>query len=460
MALKIAIIGGGSAYAPGLIQAFIHKAAVFHGAELALMDIAAEELEIVARLGRRLAEAQRSEHQDHSHAKPKRSHSRARTLSYQPFGRAVSKRATWMNRYPLLHDIIGQETIGPGGFFFAMRTLPVIQSILDDIQSSAPGAILVNYTNPTQIVAEAVAHFSPVPCISICDQTHSDQEKILQAMNMPDARVELESVGLNHATWSTHFTINGEDGIQVMKRHLEAVLKRPDIEARLKRQFQLAVEFGRLPNSYMQYYYYREETLAEAKAAPKTRAQLILDSLPGYYQHFKEQSQAENPRLTHVRGGSVFGDMAVEVISALIRKDGSVHTLNIPNRSALPDFAPDRIVEVPARVGMGSVTPLVQDKFPSEILGLLHMLAEYQWLAAQSIWSGDRKAMEHALAANPLVLSLSTARKMLDQMIPLLNPGCQLIFIIFSILDSQAPPGRMGLGLIQANKTDNLIWFC
>ncbi len=130
----------------------------------------------------------------------------------------------------------------------------------------------------------------------------------------------------------------------------------------------------------------------------------------------------KDPHLTHVRGGSVFGDMAVEVISALIRKDGSIHTLNIPNRSALPDFAPDRVVEVPARVGMGSVTPLVQDKFPADIQGLLHMLAEYQWLAAQSIWSRDRKAMEHALAANPLVLSLTTARKMLDQMIPMLKP--------------------------------------
>ena len=112
----------------------------------------------------------------------------------------------------------------------------------------------------------------------------------------------------------------------------------------------------------------------------------------------------------------------MEVISALIRQEGSIHTLNTPNRSALPDFAPARIVEVPARVGMGSATPLVQDRFPTEILGLLHMLAEYQWLAAQSIWHGDRQAMEHALAANPLVLSLSPAHKMFDQMIPLLRP--------------------------------------
>lgn len=421
MALKIAIIGGGSAYAPGLIQAFIHKEAIFHGAELALMDIAAEELEIVARLGRSLAEAQRSS------LKITATQNQKEAITSADFVLSTFRQGGFEARHldeaiPLQYDIIGQETIGPGGFFFAMRTLPVIRSILEDMQTSAPGAVLVNYTNPTQIVAEAVTHFSRVPCISICDQTRSDQEKILQAMNMPDARVELESVGLNHATWSTHFTINGEDGIQVMKRHLEAVLKRPDIEARVKRQFQLAVEFGRLPNSYMQYYYYREETLAEAKAAPKTRAQLILDSMPGYYQHFKEQSQAENPRLTHVRGGSVFGDMAVEVISALIRQEGSIHTLNIPNRSALPDFAPDRIVEVPARVGMGSATPLVQERFPAEILGLLHMLAEYQWLAAQSIWHGDRQAMVHALAANPLVISLSTAHKMLDQMIPLLKP--------------------------------------
>jgi 6-phospho-beta-glucosidase len=136
--------------------------------------------------------------------------------------------------------------------------------------------------------------------------------------------------------------------------------------------------------------------------------------LPSYYAHFEEQIAADEPRLTHVRGGSLFGDMAVDVLRALVTQDGSIHTLNIPNRSALPNFAPDRVVEVPARLEKVGATPLVQEPLPSEVAGLLHMLAEYQWLAADAIWQDDRDAQVRALAANPLVLSIPLARKLLN----------------------------------------------
>jgi len=169
----------------------------------------------------------------------------------------------------------------------------------------------------------------------------------------------------------------------------------------------------------MQYYYFREETVAEAQSSPKTRAQVILESLPGYYQHFKEQIAADVPHLTHVRGGSLFGDMAVDVLRGLATHDQKIYTLNVPNRSALADLAPDRVVEVPARLERTAATPLAQGRLPSEVTGLLHMLAEYQWLAADAIWNGDRKTLEHALASNPLVLSLSLAKKLVDHMIPL-----------------------------------------
>lgn len=412
MAFKIAIIGGGSAYAPGLIHAFIQNASAFPGAEIALMDIAAHELDIVHRLGQKMVGAAGVD------LNITATTDRRKAVSGADFVLTSFRQGGFEARHqdeiiPLEYNIIGQETIGPGGFFFALRTLPVIKSLIQDIRELAPGAVLVNYTNPTQIVAEAVTHFSDIPCISICDQSKEDMQNIRKSLHLPGAVIELESVGLNHATWSTKFEIDGEDGIRVMERHLKAVLDSEEVSARTKRQFLLACEYGRLPNSYMQYYYFRQETVAEAKAAPKTRAQVILESLPSYYQHFEEQIAAETPRLTHVRGGSLFGDMAVDVLRGLAEKNHKIYTLNVPNRSALADFAPDRVVEVPARLEVNSATPLAQGKLPSEVTGLMHMLAEYQWLAADAIWNGDLKAVEHALAANPLVLSLSIARDML-----------------------------------------------
>ena len=277
---KIAIIGGGSAYAPGLIHAFIQQADTFAGTELALMDIAAHELDIVFRLSRKMVETSGVELEITSTTNQQTAIQGADYV-LTTFRQGGFEARHQDEAIPLKYNLIGQETIGPGGFFFAMRTLPVIQSILSDIQALAPKALLLNYTNPTQIVAEAVTHFSEVPCISICDQTKDDTKKILEAIQMPDASVDLESIGLNHATWSTRFTINGKNGVKVMNRHSETVLANPTVSQRVKRQFQLTREYGRLPNSYLQYYYYREETVAEAKAAPKTRAEVILDALPG-----------------------------------------------------------------------------------------------------------------------------------------------------------------------------------
>jgi len=420
MALKIAIVGGGSAYAPGLINAFIQNRDVFSGAKIVLMDIAGEELNIVASLSRKLAENSQAD------ITISATRNQSEAIEGANFVLSTFRQGGFQARYydesiPLMYGVVGQETIGPGGFFFAMRTLPVIQSILNDIKKYAPEAVLINYTNPTQIVSEAVKHFSSIECISICDQTQADQKKILEAMEMQNACVLLSSIGFNHATWSVKFEIDGENGIDVMNRHLDTVLERQDVDNRVKRQFLLANEYNRLPNSYLQYYYYKEETLSEAIEKRKTRAEVIMESLPGYYKHFKEQSEVNQPKLSHVRGGSVFGDMAVEVIKGLVLQDGSIHTLNIQNKNALPDFSKDRIVEVPARLDEKGVEPLEQPHLPSEVLGLLYMLGEYQWLAANAIWNGDRKSLIHALASNPLVLSLSLAGKLYEHILPLIR---------------------------------------
>lgn len=413
MALKIVIIGGGSAYAPGLLYAFIQNADAFAGAELALMDIAAKELAIVHRLGRKMAQSAGADLNITAYANRKEAIANADYV-LTTFRQGGFEARHHDERIPLQFDVIGQETIGPGGFFFAMRTLPIIKEIVEEVQQLAPQAVLINYSNPTQIVAETVTHFSTVPCISICDQTKDDGRNILHALNMPGADMTLESIGLNHATWSTYFSINGHDGVALMLQHYDTVMAREDVSNRVKRQFALTREYGRVPNSYLQYYYFREETVAEAKAAPKTRAQVILDMLPGYYAHFEEQIAADVPRLSHVRGGSLFGDMAVDVLRGLVMQDASIHILNLTNRSALPDFAPKRIVEVPARLKAVGATPLVQDHLPSKVSGLLQMLAAYQWAAADAIWNGKHIDLYHALAANPLVLSLPLAKKLLD----------------------------------------------
>ena len=408
--MKIAIIGGGSAYAPGLLQAFAAEAASFGGAELALMDVAAPELDVVHRLGLRLVEG--------NGLRLSATTDRVRALDgadlvLTTFREGGMEARALDERVPLAFGVIGQETIGPGGFFFAMRTLPVMRAIAEDLRRWAPGATVVNYTNPTQIVAEAMARYMEVPCIAICDQTDDDRVHLAAALGIPPAAIELESVGLNHATWSTVCRIEGDDGIARLLAEADALRARPDVSARVKRQLALTEAYGRVPNGYLPYYYDREAAVEDARAARRTRAEAILAELPAMYRHFEAQARAETPHLTLGRGGSVFGDYAVRVLRALVTGEEARLTLNVRNDGALPDLDPERIVEVPCRVAEGHVTPEPQGRFARDQLGLLRMLADYQAAAADAIWEGDPDAIARALAANPLVVSLSLARDLL-----------------------------------------------
>ena len=408
--MKIAIIGGGSAYAPGLLQAFAADADAFPGAELALMDIAADELAIVHRLGSRLLEG--------SGLRLSATTERLRALDGADFVLTTFREGGLEARHldervPLAFGLVGQETIGPGGFFFAMRTLPVMRAICDELEHWAPHATIVNYTNPTQIVAEAVTRFTRLRCVSICDQSDDDRVHLAAALGLSPTAIELESVGLNHATWSTHCTIEGDDGVALLTQACDDLLASDGVSLRVKRQVALARAYGRVPNSYLQYYYEREATLAEAQAAPRTRAEAISDELPGLYQHFAEQALAPTPHLQAGRGGSVFGDFAVRVLRALATGACTRLTLNVRNGDALPDFDPERVVEVPCELHEGRITPASQARFPRDTVGLLRMLADYQAAAAEAIWEADHDAQERALAANPLVVSLSLARTLL-----------------------------------------------
>ena len=408
--MKIAIIGGGSAYAPGLLQAFAADANAFPGAELALMDIAADELAIVHRLGSRLLEG--------SGLRLSATTDRLRALDGADFVlttfREGGLRARHLDeRVPLAFGLVGQETIGPGGFFFAMRTLPVMRAICDELERYAPHATIVNYTNPTQIVAEAVTRFTRVRCVSICDQSDDDRVHLAAALGLSPTAIELESVGLNHATWSTTCTIEGEDGVALLTQSCDRLLASGHVSPRVKRQVALTRTYERVPNSYLQYYYEREATFAEAKAAPRTRAEAISDELPGLYRHFAEQALAPHARLQAGRGGSVFGDFAVRVLRTLATGERTRLTLNVRNGSTLPDFDPERVVEVPCDLHEGRITPVPQERFPRDTVGLLRMLADYQAAAADAIWGADHVALDRALAANPLVLSLALARSLL-----------------------------------------------
>jgi 6-phospho-beta-glucosidase len=293
-----------------------------------------------------------------------------------------------------------------------------MQDIVHDMEEVCPRARLFNYTNPVNIVAEAVSHHSSIPIVSLCEGPLYMPPKVARVAGLDPAPADAVLIGLNHGSWSIRHTYGGRDMIEVLREVYEERKDDPALKPYDHRLLRLAITMDSIPNDYFLYYYFKDEILAELQAKPTTRAQDIMASVPDYWQHYREQARQPAPVLDpkRSRGGINELELALDVMDAIYNDRREVWPVNVPNRGAIADFPDDLVVEVPGYVDRTGVTPVVQGHMQRQVVGLVKMLGEYQALTAEAAWSGGRIDGIRALATNPLVLSLSRAIALYDEM--------------------------------------------
>jgi 6-phospho-beta-glucosidase len=192
----------------------------------------------------------------------------------------------------------------------------------------------------------------------------------------------------------------------------------PDANPHHLRMLRLTVLMQSLPAEYFQYYYFRDEILAELQAKPTTRSQDIMAAIPDYWTHYREQAEADVPTLdpARSRGGIHELELAIDAMDAVFNDRGEVLPVNVPNRGALPGFGDDLVVEVQGYIDRHGTTPLASPPLPEHVRGLVQQLGEYQSLAADAAWYGTRRDAIRALVANPLVQTLDKAERIYDEM--------------------------------------------
>src|SRR6266542_3945427 len=174
-ARRIAIVGAGSAYMPGVIRGLLARAGDLAGSELALYDLDAGRLELMRGLAARMIAAAGAdlEVRAERELRPALDGADFVFTTFRPGG----MRARHLDEsIPLRHGVVGQETAGPGGFLMACRSVPVLLEIASVLEETAPRAWIVNYTNPTNIVTDAVLRHSGARIVGLCDQHAGDLE--------------------------------------------------------------------------------------------------------------------------------------------------------------------------------------------------------------------------------------------------------------------------------------------
>jgi 6-phospho-beta-glucosidase len=418
--LKIAYIGGGSTRGAGTMASFIEQGENFAGSEIALIDLDADRLGLIRELAARMATAKRVDITVTATTDRRAGLDGCDAVltSYRPGG---FEARVLDEKIPLSHGVIGQETQGPGGFFMALRSIHVMQGIVADMEAVCPKAWLFNYTNPVNIVSEAVTHHTAIPTVSLCEGPIVSNREYVELVGLDPDRLDAISIGLNHGSWTVRHLYEGQDVMPLLRDGYERLRQKPDsvhMGQEELRLLELACQMGALPSSYFQYYYFKDEILAELQAKPTTRAQDIMADVPHYWTHYREQAELDEPQLDpgRSRGGIHELELGIDVMDALFNDRKAVWYVNVPNRGSLADFPHDLVVETVGYVDRAGITPLAMGSLPRHLAGLVKMLGEYQALTAEAAWSGTRIDALRALASHPLVFSLRTAEAIYDEM--------------------------------------------
>jgi 6-phospho-beta-glucosidase len=418
--IRVAVVGGGSSYTPELIEGFLtHSDLPIE--RVTLLDVVAgqDKQRIVAGLAQRMvAKAGRRIRIDETLDRETAiSGADFVCAQYRVGGLAARSRD---ESVPLRYGRIGQETVGAGGFANAYRTIPVAVELLRDVERWAPDAWVLNFTNPSGMVTEALQRSGFARVIGLCNAPMVMQRLIAQGLGVDPDRVRLAMYGLNHfsfahAVWVDE--VNQIDGVLEGWLEQGAWPDGPTFSDALK---DILRHLRVLPNGYLRYYWQPDQLLAEEQQALAngrgTRATEVMAIEADLFRRYQDEDLAEKPPELARRGGAFYSAVAVDALEAIALDRRRPMVLNVVNQGAMPDLPADAVVEVSCHIDGRGPKPEPQPPAPPFLRGWLAAMKAYETLTVEAALRRDRTLAVEALALNPLVASVDVAEKILTDM--------------------------------------------
>lgn len=428
--MKLTIIGGGGFRVPQVFEAVAADDAPVRIDELALYDVSASRLETIAAILARLARERRhvpaiTTTTDLDEAL------RGADFVFSAVRIGGTRGRILDERTALDLGVLGQETVGPGGLAYALRTVPFMTRLAETIRRVAPEAWVINFTNPAGIVTEAMQRVLGDRVVGICDTPIGLMRRAAAATGSTANGIAFDYVGLNHLGWLRSITAGGEE---LLPRLLASDTSLATIEEARLMGFDWVRAIGALPNEYLYYYYFTREATASIRAAESTRGEFLDRQQSAFYaapgddpletwmraRHERESSYMAESRgddeqrhESDVDGGG-YHQVALDLMAALASGRPSTMILNVRNNSLVPQLPDDAVVEVGCVVDADGVHPWPIAPVTGEMLGLMTQVKSAERLIIGAVEDRSRELAWRAFAAHPLVDSVGVARSLLD----------------------------------------------
>jgi 6-phospho-beta-glucosidase len=352
-------------------------------------------------------------------------------------GRTVDERVA------LSCGVLGQETTGPGGIAYGLRTVPVAIRVAQRVAAVAPQAWVINFTNPAGMITEAMQRVLGERVVGICDSPIGLAHRAVRALEglgvdtvVAGGEPVVEYVGLNHLGWLHGLRVDGVDRLPDLLADDTALAGIEEVRL-VGADWVRAI--GALPNEYLYYFYRTREAVAAIGAAGSTRGEYLLAQQERFYSDTAADPAGALERWRRVRaerdasymaesreergageraaedvavGG--YQQVALELMAALSGGVPRTMILDVRNGTAVPGLPADAVVEVPCLVGPQGVTPLTTSPLPLAMLGLLQQVKAVERDTIEAAVTGSATLALRAFAQHPLVDSVAVAQRLLD----------------------------------------------
>lgn len=337
-------------------------------------------------------------------------------------------------KIPLKYGVIGQETCGPGGIAYGMRSIGGVLELIDYMEQYSPEAWMLNYSNPAAIVAEATRKLRPnSKIINICDMPVGIENRMKDVLGLESRKdMTVKYYGLNHFGWWTD--IRDKDGKDLMPELKEWVSKNgyitPDelngaaeeeIEPSWFYTFGKAKEVqwldpDSLPNTYLKYYFYPQDEV-EHSNPEHTRANEVME-------HREKNTFNECNRIANIQTAEdakleadEHATYIVDLARAIAYNSKERMLLIVPNKGAIVNFDEDAMVEVPCIVGSQGAEPLTQGEIPRFQKGLMEQQVAVEKLVVEAWTEGSYQKLWQALFLSKTMPNARVAKQILDDLI-------------------------------------------
>ncbi|KOR94598.1 maltose-6'-phosphate glucosidase [Geobacillus stearothermophilus] len=427
---SILIAGGGSTFTPGIVLMLLDNLDKFPIRKLKLYDIDKERQDIIAGACEVILREKAPEIEFLATTDPEEAFTDVDfVMAHIRVGKYAMRELD--EKIPLKYCVVGQETCGPGGIAYGMRSIGGVLELIDYMEKYSPNAWMLNYSNPAAIVAEATRRLRPhSKVLNICDMPVGIEERMARILGLKSRKeMTVRYYGLNHFGWWTD--IRDKEGNDLMPKLKEHVAKygyvvndsgdNQHVDASwqdtfLKARDVYALDPDTLPNTYLKYYLFPDEVVANSNPN-YTRANEVMDGREKFVftecKKIIEKQSTEGSALHIDEHASYIVDLA----RAIAYNTHERMLLIVENKGAISNFDPTAMVEIPCIVGSNGPEPLSIGEIPQFQKGLMEQQVSVEKLVVEAWITKSYQKLWQAITLSKTVPSAKVAKQILDDLI-------------------------------------------